>query len=94
MGMPVSPRMTAPLIQPPLDVVSNMLPSLSITDMCVVSFGMPALARRTGVGGSWFAVRRLLYDWCEFGTPPKPRGGGVTGACGTTPKRNHTGSMP
>ena len=44
--------MTAPLIQPPLDVVSNMLPSLSITDMCVVSLGMPALARRSGIGVS------------------------------------------
>ena len=32
MPMPVLPRMTAPRIQPPLGVLSNMLPSLSMTD--------------------------------------------------------------
>ena len=57
MPMPVSPRITAPVIQPPLGVASNMLPSLSMTAMCVVSFDMPAsrspsdassIARRRG----------------------------------------------
>ena len=50
MAIPVLPRMTQPLIHPPLDVVSNMLPSLSMTDMCVVSLGMPALASSRGIG--------------------------------------------
>ena len=38
MAMPVSPRMTAPPIQPPLGVLSKMLPSLSMMAIWVVSF--------------------------------------------------------
>ena len=67
MAIPVSPRMTQPLIQPPLDVVSNMLPSLSMTDMCVVSLGMPALARSRGIGVSEEIVVRGLV-----GGPERP----------------------
>src|ERR1700676_433203 len=43
--MPVSPRITAPLIHPPLGVASKRLPSLSTTEMWVVSLDMPAESR-------------------------------------------------
>src|SRR5215212_6145512 len=39
--MPVSPRTTAPPIQPPLGVLSNMFPFLSMIDMWVVSLTNP-----------------------------------------------------
>ncbi len=42
MPIPVSPRITAPPIQPPLGVESKMFPSLSMIAMCVVSFMTPA----------------------------------------------------
>src|SRR6185369_6532294 len=43
--IPVAPRITAPLIQPPRGVTSNILPSLSMTDLCGVSFETPAESR-------------------------------------------------
>jgi len=43
MPMPVLPRMTAPPIQPPLGVASKMLPSLSMTEIWVVSLIAPAI---------------------------------------------------
>ena len=49
MPMPVSPRMTAPGTHPPLGVTSKMLPSLSMTAMCVVSFDTP-VESSLGVG--------------------------------------------
>ena len=50
MPMPVSPRMTAPPIQPPLGVESKMLPSRSMMAMWVVSLLAPETGSGSGSG--------------------------------------------
>src|SRR5262245_65335359 len=54
--MPVLPRMTAPPIQPPLGVLSNTLPALSIIAMCVVSLIVPRIGSAFGAGWPGFAA--------------------------------------
>ena len=48
--IPVLPRMTAPPIQPPLGVLSNTLPALSMIAMCVVSLTVPRIGSAFGAG--------------------------------------------
>src|SRR5260370_13804737 len=50
MPMPVLPRMTAPGIQPPLGVLSKMLPARSMIAMWVVSFTAPDTGSASGNG--------------------------------------------
>src|SRR5437867_11901853 len=60
MPMPVLPRMTAPPIQPPLGVASKMLPSLSMTEMCVVSLSEPRMGSASGAGPPDFVPSEIL----------------------------------
>src|SRR5437763_490471 len=48
--IPVLPRITAPGIQPPLGVLSKMLPSLSMMAMWVVSLMLPFITCATFTG--------------------------------------------
>src|SRR5262249_17743940 len=50
MPIPVFPRITAPGIQPPLGVLSKMLPSLSMIAIWVVSLMMPLVACAIMIG--------------------------------------------
>src|SRR6516165_2967008 len=63
--MPVSPRITAPGIQPPLGVASNTLPSLSMTEMWVVSFDTPAESNPRDASAS-ASLTRLEAAGCSF----------------------------
>ncbi len=89
MPMPVSPRITAPLIQPPLGVQSNRLPSLSTTATCVVSFddarrilpqrGAAILDGSIGSNPASIPASadalpdRLLREVADVGLPERPR---------------------
>src|SRR5262245_20382764 len=64
--MPVSPRITAPLIQPPLGVQSKMLPSLSMIAMCVVSLETPPESKPSDARASASSERSVDAPPCTF----------------------------
>ncbi len=76
MPMPVSPRITAPGIQPPLGVLSKMLPSLSMMAMWVVSLTPPDTGSGSTTGWFGFAACARLATQYFHSFTPESKGSG------------------